>query len=214
MSFGVNKSSTEAPTFHASFEVGFRPRNISAIINATVSLADLCVAGDSLLQFDVTQLRKLTLSHIMSRGHCGLVPFQHRFVNSHNESRIGKLFATVSASVAGDANFENFTFSADTTEYPLAASLVASILEWVRGTLIDSLNSATRSSTEQADSYCTAGHKFGFDDDPPVLSDDEFADQWLFPIMSLIFAVVMAAQVMFYIIQSWPGTHNSNVEST
>ena len=208
----MNKSSTEAPTVHASFEVGFRPRNISATINASVSLADLFVDGDSLLQFDITKLRKLSLSHMMSRGHCGLVPFQHRFLNSRNESSIGNLFGIVSASVEGDANFENFTFSADTTEYPMAASLVASLLEWVRGTLIDSLNSATRSSTEQADSYCTAGHKFGFDDDPPILSD-VFADQWLFPIMSIIFAVVMAAQVMFYLIQSWPSAHNINDES-
>ena len=132
--------------------------------------------------------------------------------DNRNESHIGTFFATVNASVTGDGNFQNFTFSADSAEYPMAGSLATSILEWARATLMESVNSATRSSTEQADSYCAGGRKFGYDDDPPVLRS-AFADKLLFPIMSIIFAFVMAAQVLFHYLQSLPGTQSENDES-
>ena len=210
-SLGENKSMTEAPRVHASLGVGYRPRNLSAIVNATVTLADLCLDGGSQLHFDITRLRQITLSRMLSRGHCGLVPFQHRIYNSPNGSRIGTFVANASASVTGDPSFDNFTVFLDTVEYPSAASLVTSILGWSMNTLKDSLNSAVRSSTDQADDYCTTGHKFGFDDDPPVLHDG-FEDEWLFPILSILFFIVVAAQVVFYYIQSWPSCRGENEE--
>jgi len=212
ISIGTNKSQAETPSAHVSLQVGFRPRNLSAMVNVTVSLADLSLDGQSHLQFDITRLRQLLLSNVLSCGHCGLVPIHHQLRSNSNGSVIGFLLANASATVNGNASFQNFTVIMDTGEYPSVASLMKSTLDWMANTLKESLNSAVDSSTSQADQYCTAGQKFGYDDDPPVLNDG-FVDEWMFPTLSVLFFVIVSAQAIFYFVQERNGDgDNSDAE--
>lgn len=209
--FGMNKSMAESATIHASVGVEYHPRRLSGVVNVTVNLADLCLDGGSFLLIDITKLRQLTLSHMLSQGRCGLVPLQHKIYNTHNGSRIGSFLANASVSVTGDPSFQNFTTTLDTVEYPSAAALITSILGWAVSTLKDSVNSAVRSSTDQADDYCSAGHTFGFEDDPPILKDG-FHDKWLLPILGIFFCIVVGASLIFYYIQNRPSSPASEAE--
>lgn len=186
-----------SPRVHVSIDVLYRPRNLSGTLNATISLGDIYLDGGSILRFDMARLRRLSLVELFSEGHCVIAPFQeHRIYNNHNVSRLGSLVANASVRVLGDSNFQNFTTFMDTTMYPVAASLITALVGWTMNTLQATLNSAATSSFGQAEGYCTGSQKFGFDDDPPILSDD-FTDELLFPVLCVFGAVFVTAQAIF-----------------
>jgi hypothetical protein len=195
-----NNSSPNTPRIHASAEIVYHPRNLTGIINATAILGDIHLDGGSILHFDMTRLRQLTLSQLLMHGHCIAAPFkQHHIYNNINISRIGSILGKASASVTGSTGFENFTVYMDTEEHPSVASFVNDFVAWTMNTLRNSLNSATDSSFAQAEGYCTGGQKFGFDDDPPVLNDG-FKDERLLTIAGIFSALFVVAQsAIFYI---------------
>jgi hypothetical protein len=193
----VKDDTGSMPRVHASIDVVYRPRNLRGRLNITLSIGDLHLDGGSLLRFDMARLRRLSLLEILSERHCLMVPFQeHRIYNNHNVSRIGFLLANVSVGVVGDYNFQNFTTFMDTTSYPAAASLITDLVGWTMNTLQRSLNSLARSSFEQAEGYCTGGHKFGFDDYPPILNDG-YTDELLPPVLYVFASIFVTVQIVF-----------------
>ncbi|CAB9516048.1 Paraquat-inducible protein A [Seminavis robusta] len=187
------------PRLHLSLDVDYCPRNINGILNLTAKLEDVYLDAGSILHFDMTRLRQLTLSHLFSNGHCAFTPFRkHEFYNKNNSnSRIGNLLANVSAEVTGGSKFQNFTVATDTIAYPSAEKLVASIVAWVLYTLKDILNSAASSSFQQAESYCTGGQVFGYDKDPPILNDG-FHDELLLPVVGIFVGLFAIAQILYF----------------
>ena len=195
----LKKSEIRKPRIHASIEMLYHPRNISATINATAAVGDIFLDGGSILHLDVTRLRQLTLTQLFSQGHCVIVPFQkHEIYNNQNVSRIGAFLGNTSVSVTGASSFENFTVFTDTIENPDIASLITDVIAWTLNTLRSSLNSATRSSLDQAEGYCTGGQIFGYDDDPPVLNDG-FKDEWLLPVVGIFLGSFLLFNTIFLI---------------
>jgi hypothetical protein len=194
-SFGLNHGS---PQLHVSLELDYPPRNLTGILNGTVVLGDILLDGGSLLHFDMTRLRHLSLSQLLSNVHCVIAPFQlHQIYNNKNVSRIGTLLANVSAEVTGGGCFDNFTVSTDTIAHPSAVSLVTSVVAWELHTLQRALNSAAHSSFQQAEGYCTGGQKFGFDDYPPILNDG-FRDESFLPVFAIFVVLLLVAQAAFF----------------
>lgn len=192
----AQNSSGASPTIQASIGVMYRPRNLAATLNVTVSVGEISLDGGQILRFDMTRLRQLSFIDLLSHGHCVLVPFKgHQIYSNQNVSGIGTLFANASISVVGET-FDNFTTFMDTTTYPSAASLITSVVGWTMDTLQVTANSFARSSFDYAEGYCTGGKKFGYDEHPPVL-DDHWKSPWVLPVVYVVGGLWVLAQLAF-----------------
>lgn len=186
----------DLPSVHASFLVVYHPRKLSSVINASIDFGDVHLDGGTIVPMDMTRLRQLYLSQLLSQDplHCSLVAFQHpRLYNNRNVSRIGTLFANVSAAVTGDKNFDNFTIQMDTKSHPFAYSFITTFAAWVVNSMESGINSAAHATFSQAESYCTGGQTFGYDDSPPILNDG-YRTEFLYPIIGIVAAIFVVLQ--------------------
>lgn len=140
------------PRIIAVANLFFAPLNITSAINWEANLDDVLVELGSTISYDISDLRRLSLLHVLQYGQCLLTPLAMSFENPG--SNLGVLQTMIEASLSSPSWNQMMNISLDSTNYPVVQGKASSILDWAVTSAKDILASTSRSLLEGAVYSC------------------------------------------------------------
>jgi hypothetical protein len=126
--------------------------NFSAVINTTIYLDDVDWDAWSILHFDTRRFMKATVLHLLSNGHCPLVPVDEFDLYSL-VSHLGYFRVVLNVSAGGEGN--TFEFSIDSLGYKDVQDSIDSIADWTAATVRDMLQTAAKVTLANSKATCS-----------------------------------------------------------
>jgi hypothetical protein len=177
----------------------FAPLNITAAIVWETSLDGIFLLFKSALSYDFSELRRLSLSHVLKHDQCLLTPLSMSFDPTNSTFR---RFQTKLRGILQSPNWnQTFILSLDSNDYPEVQKSIFQFSNWAVISANDLLASTSRSLLTHATYSCEGVTP------PPNHSDDNEVEPISYSSIFLVIgAVLIFAQSVLLLLKTSPVT--------
>jgi hypothetical protein len=165
--------------------------NFSAVINTTIYLDDVDWDTGSILHYDTRRFMKATVLHLLSNGHCPLVPideFDLYSLVSH------LAFFRVVMNVSAVEKGNTIEFSMDSLDYKDIQDAIDSIVVWTSATARDMLQTVAKVTLANSRATCSReAREIVPDNSTPSPSEPAISTSSILLILAAIFIFAQPA---------------------
>ena len=184
------------PRFTAVAKLFFAPLNVTSAIDLVASIDDVIVELISSLSYDISDLRRFSLSHVLQYGQCLLTPLAMSFDNANGS--LGVFQTVIRAALDNPSWNQTVTISLDSDDYPELQGNASFILDWAVKSMRDILAGASRSLLTSASYSCEGVFP------PPNHSDNDDDTINYSSICLVIVAILIFAQPVLFLLKTSP----------
>jgi hypothetical protein len=134
----VSAETEVRPHIFLSLNVYYAPLNVSAMVNLTIIVDDIHVAGGAVFPFDVGQFRQMSFLKLLSSAQCALIPVDKADLHIYeSENKLGFFEIIVNASLTLLGQNDTMDIAFHSNDFPGAESYASSVFDWSVGTCVD-----------------------------------------------------------------------------
>ncbi len=192
------------PLFTAAGNLFFAPLNITAAIDWETDFDGIFLMLKSAVSFDLSELRRLSLSHILKHDQCLLMPLSMSF--DHTNSTLGRFHTGLQVILQRPTWKQTFIISFDSDDYPEIQKGVSQFFNWAVTSTKDLLASTSRSLLTHATYSCEGVTP------PPNHSDNGENEPISYSSIFLVIgAVLIFAQPVLLLLKTSPVTSDERL---